>query len=218
MAGVQWYDATEEGQERLLAAWEDAPIEDLESLGLILTTAKDQVIAYAPALPAEGDGEAPDVYTETSPLGVQLTLAPAGALVSMTLAVPEVLSPWSDLELLTIPEDYQADVLFSFASPDGNVSANVKEGDPSVLQVGTNPTDAYTLTGAWTPAVAFGTIPVYPERYALAQLNMARDLWNAGRTDASGSIGGEGFFYKPLSLSKESMRIIRPVRGGPGVY
>ena len=70
---VQWYTA-EEGapQERLLSAWEDAPIENLEVLGMILSRAKAQVIAYAPDFTAEPavtddgyietEGEYPDDY------------------------------------------------------------------------------------------------------------------------------------------------------------
>jgi len=114
---VQWYSVEDQdAQDRVVAAWGSAPIENLEVLGYLLTTAREQVIAYAPALDPEADPPAE-----------------------------------------------------------------------------------------------------YPERYALAQLNLATDLWNAGRTDASGSTGSEGFFYKPLSLSKETMRIIRPVDGRPHV-
>lgn len=42
-----WY--TTDNETRLVDAWEDAPIENLEVLGFILTTARGQVIAYAPA-------------------------------------------------------------------------------------------------------------------------------------------------------------------------
>lgn len=53
---ANWYTIAEGdavAQERLLAAWRDAPIENIEVCGFILDAAKDQVIAYAPAL-AEG--------------------------------------------------------------------------------------------------------------------------------------------------------------------
>lgn len=51
---MTWYSVVdEEAQQRLEAAWEDAPIENLEVLGMLLTTAREQVIAYAPA-PDEG--------------------------------------------------------------------------------------------------------------------------------------------------------------------
>lgn len=61
---VQWYTVTDEtAQDRLLAAWEDAPIENLEVLGMILSTAQRQVIAYAPALdPDDPDAAYPDDY------------------------------------------------------------------------------------------------------------------------------------------------------------
>lgn len=43
-----WYTADENGQARLLAAWEEAPIGNAEVCGFILTVARDQVIAWAP--------------------------------------------------------------------------------------------------------------------------------------------------------------------------
>lgn len=61
---VQWYGvADDEEQDRLLAAWHDAPIENTETLGFILTTARKQVIAYAPALDPDDEAAAyPDEY------------------------------------------------------------------------------------------------------------------------------------------------------------
>lgn len=51
MATSTWYTATEgdpDAIERLVAAWADAPIENLETLSFILSTARDQVLAVAP--------------------------------------------------------------------------------------------------------------------------------------------------------------------------
>lgn len=51
---VDWYSVeTSDEQERLVAAWPDAPIENLELCGLILETAQEQVLAYAPTLEQE---------------------------------------------------------------------------------------------------------------------------------------------------------------------
>lgn len=44
-------------QTRLLAAWRDAPIENLEVCGFILDAARDQVIAYAPAPAVVPEGQ-----------------------------------------------------------------------------------------------------------------------------------------------------------------
>lgn len=47
-----WFTAPDDDTEaidRLTAAWDDAPIENLETLRFILSTAKDQVLADAPA-------------------------------------------------------------------------------------------------------------------------------------------------------------------------
>lgn len=52
---AEWYSVDTEGdQDRLVAAWEDAPIENLETLGYMLGTAREQVIACAPT-PGEDD-------------------------------------------------------------------------------------------------------------------------------------------------------------------
>ena len=47
-----WYGAIgQTAQDRLLAAWPDAPIENEETLGFLLSVARDQVLAFAPAIP-----------------------------------------------------------------------------------------------------------------------------------------------------------------------
>lgn len=56
---VTWYTAEGDAAEtRLLDAWRDAPVENEEVCQFILDAAKDQVIAFAPALPVVADGEA----------------------------------------------------------------------------------------------------------------------------------------------------------------
>lgn len=69
---MNWYTATEDQPdevERLLAAWPEAPVENLEVLGMILGTARDQVLAYAPAsfpiLQAGGYLTAPSAVIDT---------------------------------------------------------------------------------------------------------------------------------------------------------
>ena len=50
-----WYSvATPEEQTRLAAAWQDAPIENVELCSSLLEVARGQVVAYAPA-PGEDD-------------------------------------------------------------------------------------------------------------------------------------------------------------------
>lgn len=54
-----WYTvATPDETDRLVLAWPDAPIENMEVLGFILSTSRDQVLEYAPAVavPYEVDG------------------------------------------------------------------------------------------------------------------------------------------------------------------
>lgn len=45
---MDWYSATEETVERVQAAWIDAPVENLETLAMLLEVARDQVWAFAP--------------------------------------------------------------------------------------------------------------------------------------------------------------------------
>ena len=56
-----WYGAIgQTAQDRLLAAWPDAPIENEETLGFLLSVARDQVLAFAPtAIAPQNWGTAP---------------------------------------------------------------------------------------------------------------------------------------------------------------
>ncbi len=48
---ADWYSvATSEQTDRLLAAWTDAPIENVELCGTLLEVAQEQVLAYGPVL------------------------------------------------------------------------------------------------------------------------------------------------------------------------
>jgi len=114
-----WYTTgTPEADARLLAAWDDAPIENLEVCGMLLEIAREQVLAYAPAMPAPVEGE---------------------------------------------------------------------------------------------------PIPDPPARYVYAQLQQARNLWNAGRVSTGGDIGEGQFTFTPRPLDKTIRQIIRPVDGKPHV-
>jgi hypothetical protein len=53
-----WYNVADDPEQaRLLGAWPDAPIENLEVCEIILETAQDQVTAYAPAPAPVPSGE-----------------------------------------------------------------------------------------------------------------------------------------------------------------
>lgn len=109
---ADWYTADPEQTERLLGAWPDAPIEDMETCAFLLGTAQDQVLNFAPDL-AEGG--------------------------------------------------------------------------------------------------------VVPARWVLAQLQQAKNLWNAGRVSGSGDVGVDQFTYTPRPLDKTVKGMIRPQKGGPRV-
>lgn len=57
-----------------------------------------------------------------------------------------------------------------------------------------------------------------PDRYVLAQVMQAQNLWNAGRAQQEGGVGGEGYIFYPRPLDKTIRRIIRPQRGVPNVF
>lgn len=112
---TDWFDnSSEEETERLLLAWEGAPVESPEVLGMLLDVARQQVESYAPE----------------------------------------------------------------------------REG-PS-----------------W---------PV-PGRLIYAQLQQARNLWNAGAAGGNGEIGADGFSYQPRPLDKTIRAIIRPTTGAADAF
>lgn len=119
MATSTWYTAPDgdpAAVTRLVAAWADAPIENLETLGFILSTARDQVLAAAPA-----------------PVSTQ---------------------DWDDAPL---------------------------------------------------------------DRYVYAQLQQAKNLWNAGTVTSSGEVGEGGFTFTPRPLDRTIQQIIRPPDRKPHV-
>lgn len=61
-------------------------------------------------------------------------------------------------------------------------------------------------------------VPDPPHRYVLAQLQQAKNLWNAGRvTSSEGDMGAEGYTFTPRPLDKTIRQMIRPIHGGPRV-
>jgi hypothetical protein len=56
-----------------------------------------------------------------------------------------------------------------------------------------------------------------PRRYVFAQLQQARNLWEAGRVNQNGEVGAEGFTFIPRPLDKTIRSIIRPMDGKPHV-
>lgn len=60
---TEWY--TTDDEERLLAAWEDAPTADMETCGFILDVARDRVWAWAPES-EDDDGEPVEAPTDAT--------------------------------------------------------------------------------------------------------------------------------------------------------
>lgn len=64
---AEWFTVEDsEAQERLLLAWPDAPLANLEVCGFLLTTAREQVIAYAPEPPADDLTVVDGIITSTT--------------------------------------------------------------------------------------------------------------------------------------------------------
>lgn len=61
-------------------------------------------------------------------------------------------------------------------------------------------------------------VPDPPARYVYAQLQQARNLWNAGSVSSAGDFGEGQYTYTPRPLDKVIRGIIRPVDGKPDVY
>jgi len=62
------------------------------------------------------------------------------------------------------------------------------------------------------------TVPVpiddtVPSRLVFAQLQHAKNLYNAGRVNSAGDTGMDGFVFTPRPLDKTIRGIIRPPRG-----
>lgn len=77
-----WYSTSDE--ERLLGAWDDAPIEDEETCGFLLETARIQVLAYAPASATLGEA----IENALARYGVSQHLAAVLALLDASPSDP----------------------------------------------------------------------------------------------------------------------------------
>ena len=60
-------------------------------------------------------------------------------------------------------------------------------------------------------------VPATPARYVFAQLQQAKNLYNAGRV-VGNQVGPDGFSFVPRPLSKEIQKIIRPQSGVARVF
>lgn len=219
---AQWYSvATPDEQDRLVGAWPDAPIENLEVCEFILDTAREQVIAYAPT-------EVPPVYEpytlrlvdieEGTPVPEATgTITRAGNLVTVTAHYPRPEGT---------PAAGDADCpAWAMPAPGTTVMVGSQGSEQLVVTelvflldtyrfVAIYGRDAYTLTYLGRDAEGDGT----PSRYVLAQLQQAVNLWNAGRVTGTGEVGVEQFTFMPRPLDKTIRGIIRPIDGTPDVY
>jgi hypothetical protein len=135
---VDWYAAAPASEAtRLLAAWKDAPTDNVELCGMLLDVARLQVVTYGTT-----GTELADVLT--------VTLTDAGYAPETIAAV---------LVLLDVDN------------------------------------------------------PPTPTNWVYAQLQQAKNLWNAGRAQGDGDVGPDGFVFQPRPLDKTIRGIILPPSG-----
>lgn len=60
--------------------------------------------------------------------------------------------------------------------------------------------------------------PDVPSNLVYAQLQQAKNLWNAGRAQQDGGVGGEFYTFVPRPLDKTIQQLIRPRKGVPNVF
>lgn len=217
-----WFSVTDSAQqERLLRAWDDAPVENLETCGMLLEVARDQVIAYAPAT-------TPAVYepvTLTWSTGERVDLSRDGVIVTA------VVYPRQDTTKMS-PAGLPLPDVFGVAGGDGFIIINPDDDAPSwQLQVVDSPASkvvqpwgAVNTVGPYSPNPArfqWVADPApgdgVPARYVYAQLMQAKNLYNAGTVNSGGDVGEGGFTFTPRPLDKTVRQIIRPVDGKPHV-
>ena len=68
---------------------------------------------------------------------------------------------------------------------------------------------------AYAPALAEDA--VLPTSYRLGQMLHTKNLWNAARVGADGSIGGDTFEIQPRPLDWHVKQVLRPAQGLPKV-
>lgn len=215
MSASTWYTTTPQAAvDRLLAAWPDAPIENLETLGFILSTARDQVLAYAPTPPAGN----PAPYT-LNVGGVTWTFDREGDIVHLTAP------PTPQADTVPLPEGVRPGAIY-YDPLVGGAVVPTSVIAASILEVYTAVRSSSVVVFApdsvtrelWyqtddpdnrpdAPA-DWDTAP--PSRYVYAQLRQAENLWNAGRVQVSGDLGDGQYVFTPRPLDKTIQQIIRP--------
>lgn len=82
------------------------------------------------------------------------------------------------------------------------------------------------LNGAAGQVLAYGPARIrdsiaaggdVPDNYRLAQLAQVKNVWNAVKMDPTGSIGDEGFAFRPFPMDSSVKNLIRPARAVPVV-
>ncbi|MGB3375925.1 MAG: hypothetical protein WBA87_12415 [Microbacterium sp.] len=213
---VTWYSASDsEAQERLGSAWSDAPIENAELCDMILDTAREQVIAYAPAT-------TPPVYEPVSftwETGERVELSRRGDIVTATVFVQQdAIRMFTSTFLLPDAFAIYPGLILITTPPEANPSWSIQVSEAMQLLGGFGTVGPYspsTFTVTWPAGPAEGD--AVPARYVYAQLQQARNLWNSGRTTGEGDVGPDGFVFRPYPLDKTIKQIIRPVDGKPHV-
>ena len=206
---ADWYTATgSEATERLLGAWADAPVENEELCGFLLAVARDQVEEYAPpqtTLPFKP-------VTLTWPTGATITLSRVGDVVTAD-AVPGDAAVLPGM-LQPIPAEFVLMGALQVLAAGGNYVIEASEyNGVRFIEGDAGPYAPSSARWLGKPAAGTGV----PVNLVYAQLQQAKNLWNAGRVSGGGDVGVEQYTYTPRPLDKTIKGIIRPAHGGPRV-
>lgn len=100
----------------------------------------------------------------------------------------------------------------------GGIDAPTDEVGAMLLQVAQDDVITYALDVEDITQEALDAILAdAPARYVLAQLQQAKNLWNAGRAQPDSATGSEGYSFVPRPLDKTIRALIRPKGGIPYV-
>lgn len=227
---ANWYSVdTPASVERFTDAWGsiDAPTDELGAM--LLDVARVQIIAYAPDL------EAP----EPQPLTAVVTYNPASPGGDPTATgtyvftrVGDVVTVVSHIVGTNVANAHRAFVPAGWEPADSSYGLSggkwVLSKSAGVFQIGAAagvvPALSYTgipessWTDGWQEAWTPEPVADIPNSYVYAQLQQAKNLWNAGRAQADGDVGPEGYSFTPRPLDKTIRNILRPVEAVPYVF
>lgn len=234
---ADWYSVETDTQtERLLGAWPGAPAENLELLGMLLDTARNAVVTYAPPFdetPVEGlhitlppDNPADFMYSATLPITIiqpptavgyaNISWARFGATPGGTPnADPTVLEAELRAQGVEATVTGVTGRTYRIEARGVVLTGDIEDDETGEITTLFPLVTTMTSTGEtryqWIYAAPLaGGVPT---EYAYVQLRHAVALWNTG-ADTGAGISDDGFqAYIERPLDATLKKILRPVHG-----